>query len=90
MVFGLQDGLWLIQIVLAVVLVYKILMTKEPRKFVKRVEYIIKYLEKQSSLKNMGSFVEFVLEVIADKTVTEQAINKIIEFTKQVIRTDKG
>lgn len=90
MAFSLQDGLWLIQIVLAVVLVYKILVAKEPKKFIKRVEYIIKYLEKQSKLKNMGSFVEFVLEVMADKSVTEQAVDKIIEFTRQIIRTDKG
>ena len=82
--FSLQDGLWLVQIVLAVVLVYKILMSKEPKKFLKKVEYIIKYLERQSKLGNMGHFVELVLEIMSDKSVTEQEIQKIMDFTKQI------
>lgn len=82
--FSLQDGLWLVQIVLAVVLVYKILMSKEPKKFLKKVEYIMKYLERQSKLGNMGNFVELVLEIMSDKSVTEQEIQKIMDFTKQI------
>ena len=80
----IQDGLWLVQVVLALVLIYKILVDKEPKKFLKKVEYIVKYLEKQTHLGNMGNFVELVLEVMSTKSITDQQIAKIIDFTRQV------
>ena len=82
--FGIQEGLWLVQIALVIVLLYKILMDKEPKKFLKKVDYILRYLEKQSQLGNMGGFVELVMEIISNKSTTEQQIQKIMDFTRQI------
>ena len=77
---------YVLSICLNVVALYKLIIGKASKKFIKRTRKVLEYIRKTREGENIAEFVELALDVLTNVGLTGNQVDEIRSSIRRVVR----
>jgi len=67
------------------IMLYKLILGKADRRFLKRMEKVLKYIEKARDTENITKFVQMTLDIITNKVLTDKQLQNVRQAIETII-----